>query len=92
MHHLGAVAILSIPSLKQFETPLKPGRSSEPRPEAVALTLPGSPQDPALDLLIRSMIAQLEFFQKQLAEFDAHIEKVFSRLEHRIKTIPGSAR
>jgi hypothetical protein len=35
------------------------------------------------------MIAQLEFFQKQLAELDAHIEKVFSRLEHPIKTIPG---
>ena len=30
---------LSIPSLKQSEAPLKPGRSSEPRPAAVALTL-----------------------------------------------------
>jgi len=46
-------------------------------------------QDPALDLLIRPMIAQLEFFEKQRAELDAHIERLFSRMEHPIKTIPG---
>jgi transposase len=46
-------------------------------------------EDPALDLLIRTMIAQLEFFESQLAELDLHIQRVFSRMEHPIKTIPG---
>lgn len=35
------------------------------------------------------MIAQLEFFEKQLAQLDLHIQRLFSRLEHPIKTIPG---
>jgi transposase len=35
------------------------------------------------------MIAQLEFFEKQLAELDLHIEGLFSRMEHPIKIIPG---
>ena len=36
-----------------------------------------------------TMIAQLEFFEGQLAELDTHIEKLFSHMEHPIKTIPG---
>jgi transposase len=46
-------------------------------------------EDPALDLLIGTMIAQLEFFEKQLAELDLHIQGLFSRMEHAIKTMPG---
>jgi transposase len=42
-----------------------------------------------LDLLIGTMIEQLEFFEKQLAELDVHIQRLFSRMEQPIKTIPG---
>ena len=35
------------------------------------------------------MIAQLEFFEEQLAELDVHIQKLFERMEHPIKSIPG---
>ena len=35
------------------------------------------------------MIAQLEFFKKQLAQLDLHIQKLFSSMAHPIKTIPG---
>jgi transposase len=52
-------------------------------------SLAASRQDPTLDLLVRTMIAQLEFFEGQLTKLDTHIEKVFSRMEHPIKTIPG---
>jgi transposase len=57
--------------------------------ESAKQSLAGRRQDPALDLLIRTMIAQFEFFEKQLAELDLHIQRLFSRLEHPIKTIPG---
>jgi hypothetical protein len=36
--------------------------------ESAKQSLAARRQDPALDLLIRTMIAQLEFFEKQLAE------------------------
>jgi transposase len=52
-------------------------------------SLAASRQDSALDLLIRTMIAQLEFFEKQLAELDVHIQRLFSHMEHPIKSIPG---
>jgi transposase len=52
-------------------------------------SLSASREDPALDLLIRTMIAQLEFFEEQLAELDGHIERLFSRMEHPIKSIAG---
>ena len=52
-------------------------------------SLSESRHDPALDLLIRAMIAQLEFFEEQLAELDVHIQKLFERMEHPIKSIPG---
>ncbi len=57
--------------------------------ESAKESLASRRQDPALDLLIRTMIAQLEFFEKQLAELDLHIQRLFSRMEHPIKTIPG---
>jgi transposase len=57
--------------------------------ESAQKSLAGGRQDTALDLLVRTMIAQLEFFEGQLAELDAHIEKLFSHMEHPIKTIPG---
>jgi transposase len=57
--------------------------------ESAKQSLVASRQDPALELLIRSMIAQLEFFEKQLAELDVHIQRLFSHMEHPIKTIPG---
>ena len=57
--------------------------------ESAKQSLAARRQDPALDLLIRTMIAQLEFFEKQLAELDLHIQRLFSRMEHPIKTIPG---
>jgi transposase len=46
-------------------------------------------RDPALDLLIHSMIAQLEFFEQQLAQLDLHIQRLFCSMAHPIKTIPG---
>jgi len=46
-------------------------------------------RDPALDLLIHSMIAQLDFFQQQLAQLDLHIQGLFRSMAHPIKTIPG---
>ena len=52
-------------------------------------SLSASRKDPALDLLIRTMIAQLEFFEEQLAELDVHIQRLFSRMEHPIKSIAG---
>jgi hypothetical protein len=48
--------------------------------------------DPAPDLLIRTMMAQLEFFENQLADLDLHIQRLFSPMEHPIKTIPALAR
>ena len=57
--------------------------------ESAKQSLAASRQDPALDLLIRTMIAQLEFFEKQLAELDVHIQRLFSHMEHPIKSIPG---
>jgi transposase len=57
--------------------------------ECAKQSLAASREDPALDLLIRTMIAQLEFFEKQLAELDIHIQRLFSGMEHPIKTIPG---
>jgi transposase len=57
--------------------------------ESAKQSLAACRQDPALDLLIRTMIAQLEFFENQLAELDLHIQRLFSRMEHPIKTIPG---
>jgi len=41
-------------------------------------------RDPALDLLIHTIIAQLEFFEKHLTELD--IQGLFSTMEHPIKT------
>ena len=52
-------------------------------------SLSASREDPALDLLIRTMIAQLEFFEEQLVELDVYIERLFSRMEHPIKSIAG---
>jgi transposase len=63
--------------------------NAEARRESAKQSLASHRQDPALDLLIRTMIAQLEFFEKQLAELDLHIRRLFSRMEHPIKTIPG---
>ena len=57
--------------------------------ESAKQSLSANRNDPALDLLIRTMIAQLEFFEKQLAELDLHIQRLFSCMEHPIKTIPG---
>ena len=57
--------------------------------ESAKQSVAASRQDPALDLLIRTMIAQLEFFEKQLAELDVHIQRLFSHMEHPIKSIPG---
>ena len=57
--------------------------------ESAKQSLSANREDPALNLLIRTMIAQLEFFEKQLAQLDLHIQRLFSRLEHPIKTIPG---
>jgi hypothetical protein len=51
--------------------------------------LPGGFPVQRLHLHIRMMIALLEFLEKQLAELDTHIEKLFLRMEHPIKTIPG---
>ena len=34
------------------------------------------PEDPALNLLIRTMIARLEFFENQLAQLDLHIQRL----------------
>jgi transposase len=63
--------------------------NAEARRESAKQSLASRRQDPALDLLIRTMIAQLEFFEKQFAELDLHIRRLFSRMEHPIKTIPG---
>jgi hypothetical protein len=53
-------------------------------------SLSANREDPALDLLIGTMIAQLEFFKKnKLAELYLHIQGLFSRMEHPIKTMPG---
>ena len=52
-------------------------------------SLSASREDPALDLLIRTMIAQLEFFEEQLVELDVHIQRLFERMEHPIKSIAG---
>jgi transposase len=57
--------------------------------ESAKQSLSTNREDPALDLLIGTMIAQLEFFEKQLAELDLHIQGLFSRMEHAIKTMPG---
>jgi hypothetical protein len=46
-------------------------------------------RDPALDLLIHSMIAQLGFFQQRLAQLDLHFQRLFRSMAHPIKTIPG---
>lgn len=35
------------------------------------------------------MIAQLEFFEQQLAQLDLHIQSLFCSMAHPIKTIPG---
>jgi len=57
--------------------------------ESATQSLAAGRQDPALDLLICTMITQLEFFENQLAELDVHIQRLFSRMQHPIKTIPG---
>jgi hypothetical protein len=54
-----------------------------------ARILGAAQRDPALDLLIHSMIAQLEFFEQQLAQLDLHIQRIFSSMAYPIKTIPG---
>ena len=88
-----AIARLSVRRLESLLIGVSRGRLGADKAKALResakRSLAGSRQDPALDLLIRTMIAQLEFFQKQLAELDTHLEKLFSRLEHPIKTIPG---
>ena len=60
--------------------------------ESAKQSLAACRQDPALDLLIRTMIAQLEFLEDQLAELDLHIQRLFSRMEHPIKLFLASAR
>jgi transposase len=57
--------------------------------ESATESLAARRRDPALDLLIHSMIAQLEFFEQQLAQLDIHIQRLFCSMAHPIKTIPG---
>jgi transposase len=57
--------------------------------ESATKSLAAGRRDPALGLLIHSMIAQLEFFQQQLAQLDFHIQSLFCSMAHPIKSIPG---
>lgn len=88
-----AIARLSLRRLGSLLMSASHGRlgtvKAEALRESAKQSLASRRQDPALDLLIRTMIAQLEFFEKQLAELDLHIQRLFSRMEHPIKTIPG---
>jgi transposase len=88
-----AIARLSLRQLGSLLMSASHGRlgtvKAEALRESAKQSLASRRQDPALDLLIRTMIAQLEFFEKQLAELDLHIQRLFSRMEHPIKTIPG---
>jgi transposase len=89
----GAIARLSLRRLEGLLISASRGRlgtqNAKALQEAAKQSLGPRRQYPAFDLLIRTMIAQLEFFEAQLAELDAHIERLFSGMKHPIKTIPG---
>jgi transposase len=91
-----AIGRLSLRRLESLLIGVSRGRLGAKKAKALRdsaqKSLAASRQDPALDLLVRSMIAQLEFFEGQLAELDTHIEKVFSRMEHPSKLFRASAR
>ena len=88
-----AIARLSLRRLERLLIAASRGRLCANKAKALQdsakKSLSASRQDPALDLLIRAMIAQLEFFEDQLAELDVHIQRLFERMEHPIKSIPG---
>jgi transposase len=88
-----AIAGLSLRRLQGLLTSASRGRfgaaKAKPLRASATESLAARRRDPALDLLIHTMIAQLEFFEKQLAQLDLHIQKLFSSMAHPIKTIPG---
>jgi transposase len=88
-----AIAVLSLRRLQSLLATASRGRfgavKAKALKESATESLAALRPDPALELLIQSMIAQLEFFDQQLAQLDLHIQRLFCSMAHPIKSIPG---
>jgi transposase len=90
---VAAIAGLSLRRLQSLLATASRGRFGADKAKALKQSatesLAALRRDPALELLIQSIMAQLEFFDQQLAQLDLHLQRLFCSMAHPIKSIPG---